>query len=322
MNLDKQRKRFVFSLHFKVVLIVVFLAFSTLMVSCAGPSLISDVKNAVSGQINDTSNDEMIENIMTENDIEESDQYVSPETIIEEQVLFDQDGYYISATQYDGSENIPVIELYIENNTNLDVTFYSKCLMVNGLGMDPVFYEDVAAGDAVYEYIYLYSEILDIADIETICDIQVSFSIDELNTYEELITTDLLTINTNLSGQGEYTLDGTGQVLIDNEDISLTYKGEFYDGGDKCVVLNINNKTDLTSASYAIDCMINGKLVEGYLDTYVLPNSEALITLIFFEEDLAASDINDFESLDFSLAFYDPVTYQPIEDSDTLTILF
>mgnify|MGYP000808395303 FL=1 len=104
-----------------------------------------------------------------------ADQALADESI-NEQVLVDQDGIKITATEYvtdsiwgDG------IKLLVENNSAKDYTIGCDALIVNDYMITDLFSADVAAGKKSNEVMYLSSTELKAAGIDTVGQIEMYF---------------------------------------------------------------------------------------------------------------------------------------------------
>lgn len=100
----------------------------------------------------------------------------SADESINEQVLVDQDGIKITATEYvtdsiwgDG------IKLLVENNSAKDYTIGCDALIVNDYMITDLFSADVAAGKKSNEVMYLSSTELKAAGIDTVGQIEMYF---------------------------------------------------------------------------------------------------------------------------------------------------
>ena len=106
----------------------------------------------------------------------------SADESINEQVLVDQDGIKITATEYvtdsiwgDG------IKLLVENNSAKDYTIGCDALIVNDYMITDLFSADVAAGKKSNEVMYLSSTELKAAGIDTVGQIEMYFHAYDLN---------------------------------------------------------------------------------------------------------------------------------------------
>ena len=92
---------------------------------------------------------------------------------IDETILYDQDGYKITAKGLttDGYSG-PQVKLLIENNSSKSIIVQCRNLSVNGYMIEPVFSADVAAGKKANDSITLMKSDLEAAKITTIADIE------------------------------------------------------------------------------------------------------------------------------------------------------
>ena len=139
--------------------LVVFAA----MVLGSGSTSSKDAKKVVTDQA--TEKVDAVAEGSTEKEAAEPSSKVT--TTIDEQVLIDQAGIVVTATEYvtdkiwgDG------VKLLLENSTDKDVTVGCDALIVNDYMISDLFVSDIAAGKKANETLYISSQQLNAAGIE------------------------------------------------------------------------------------------------------------------------------------------------------------
>lgn len=141
---------------------------------------------------------------------------------INEQVLVDQDGIKITATEYvtdsiwgDG------IKLLVENNSAKDYTIGCDALIVNDYMITDLFSADVAAGKKSNEVMYLSSTELKAAGIDTVGQIEMYFHAydsnwDNLfkNVYSKLETSEFANMDTTPNDEGQELYNANGVRIV------------------------------------------------------------------------------------------------------------
>ncbi len=91
-------------------------------------------------------------------------------------------GKYVDENSFWGAG----ILLYIENTSERNVSISCDNFSVNGFMLTPIFYTDIYAGKQAIDDITLMSSELEENGIESITDIELSFHISDLNSYETI----------------------------------------------------------------------------------------------------------------------------------------
>ena len=89
----------------------------------------------------------------------------------------------------------PGVILYIENNSNQGVTIQVRDVSVNGFMIDPTISEDVIPGKKAMSAIQFYSSQLEENDIDKIEDIEFYFTIIDLDTWDDVLDSDIITLH-------------------------------------------------------------------------------------------------------------------------------
>ena len=156
--------------------------------------------------------------------------------------------------------------------------------------------------------------------ITTIADLQFVFKVEDEETYETLLETQPIQIQTSAAASVSPVQEPAGQVVYDADGIrvlALTPYDSEYLG--PTVDLYVVNGTDKTIDLRASSCTLNGKPVECYYGSFATPGKRSLDGLSFDEADRPEK----IESLTLSLAIMDYQTGDPIvEATAPVTLTF
>lgn len=112
-------------------------------------------------------------------------------------LLFEQNGIRIIGKGLSGNDSIfgPGLIMYIENNSDKNITVQSRDTSINGFMVDDSMSEDVIAGKKAITAITFFSSSLEDNGITDIESIETSFHIYDMEAWETIFDTDPITIN-------------------------------------------------------------------------------------------------------------------------------
>jgi len=111
-------------------------------------------------------------------------------------VLYDEGGIKIVRKELITDETAfgPELWLYIENNTDADVTVQCRDVSVNGYMIEPTFSADVMAGRRRNGALFFFTSDMEENDIEKITEIELSFHIFDYETWDTIVDTNKITM--------------------------------------------------------------------------------------------------------------------------------
>ena len=184
----------------KVIGLVATLLVFGMMSLGSGSSSASEKKEIVADSSSTAADDAAdTQEAAASNEEETADSADSSEAVtIEEQVLFEQDGLKVTATEYvvdsiwgDG------IKLLIENDSASDIGLGCNARIVNDYMITDLFSATVAAGKKDYETLNLSSSGLKAAGIDNVGKIEIYFHTFDPDTYMTIADMDCVTIQTS-----------------------------------------------------------------------------------------------------------------------------
>lgn len=112
-------------------------------------------------------------------------------------MLVDQDGVKITVKEVDSTTSFwgADIYIYVENNTDQDVTVQAANTSLNGFMVEPYFSCDVTAGKKAYDTITFMESDLEENDITKIDTMEISFHVFDTANYNTVFDTDPLSVS-------------------------------------------------------------------------------------------------------------------------------
>lgn len=298
-----------------LALVLSVVTMSSMLFGCGSSA--EPKKNIVVGEgTTETGESQTEETAGSSTDAEQTSSDVS----IEEQVLVDQDGIKITATEYvtdsimgDG------IELLVENNSDTDYTIGCDELIVNDYMIADLFSVDVAAGKKSNEMMYLSSSELNAAGIDTVGKVEMYFHAydanwDDLfqNVYSEIETSEFANMDTTPNDEGTELYNENGIRIVGKTVDENSFWGT-------AILLYIENTSGKNVGISVDDMSINGFMMTPYFSTTVYDGKKAIDDITIMSSDLEENGIESIDEVELKFHIYDEDTYDTIADSDAIT---
>lgn len=240
---------------------------------------------------------------------------------IEEQVLFDQKGVKVTATEYvrdsiwgDG------IKVLVENSSERNVTVSIEALIVNNYMIDDLFVSSVAAGKKANETIYFSSSELEQAGIGSIGQIELYFHVYDSDDYKTIFDTEVITIQTSLFSEMDVTPSDGGTELYNGKGIRIV--GKLVDEDSiwgTAILLYLENTSGKNVTVSCENMSINGFMVDPIFSSTIYAGKMAIDEITIFSTDLEENDITQIEEVELTFHIYNADTYKTIVDTDPIT---
>lgn len=248
-----------------------------------------------------------------------TDQILADESI-NEQILVDQDGIKITATEYvtdsiwgDG------IKLLVENNSDKDYTIGCDALIVNDYMITDLFSADVAAGKKSNEVMYLSSTELKAAGIDTVGQIEMYFHAydsnwDNLfkNVYSKLETSEFANMDTTPNDEGQELYNANGVRIVGKTVDENSFWGT-------AILLYIENTSGQNVGINVDNMSINGYMMTPLFSTTVYDGKKSIDDITIMSSDLEANGITSVDQVELKFHIYNAESYDTIADSDAIT---
>lgn len=242
-------------------------------------------------------------------------------TTIEEQVLIDQDGVKITATEY-AKDSIwgEGIKVSVENNTDIDLTVGCDALIVNDYMITDLFACDVAAGKTGKETIYLSSSELEAAGIDGVGKVEIYFRASDSSTYDTIFEKVYTEIHTSNYDNMDTTPNDGGFELYNEGGIKIV--GKTVDENSfwgTAILLYCENTTGRDVNISVEDMSVNGIMTTGYFYKDLYNNKKVISDITIMSDELEENGIETIEQVDLKFHIVDANTYETIVDTEPIS---
>lgn len=243
---------------------------------------------------------------------------------IEEQVLYDENDIKITATGIEDGWLGTELKLLIENNTDQSITVQAKNANVNGYMVTTMMSADVAAGKKANDSLTFETSGLKECGIDSIATMEFAFHIFDAESWDDIVDTDMIKIETSIAESYTQTYDDSGEVLVDSNGIKIVGKGlsaddSFWGPG---VILYIENNTDQDVTVQTRDVSVNGFMTEASMSEDIVAGKRAISAVQFYSSDLEENSIEDITDVELYFHIFDLESWDDIFDSDVISISF
>lgn len=306
----------------KVIGLVATLLVFGMMSLGSGSSSASEKKEIVADSSSTATDDAAdTQEAAASNEEETADSADSSESVtIEEQVLFEQDGLKVTATEYvvdsiwgDG------IKLLIENDGASDIGLGCNALIVNDYMITDLFSATVAAGKKDYETLNLSSSGLKAAGIDNVGKIEIYFHTFDPDTYMTIADMDCVTIQTSAFDSMDSTPNDAGQELYNADGIRIV--GKYVDENSfwgAAVLLYIENNSGENRIIQCDDMSINGFMVTPYFSSTVYDGKKAIDEITLMSSELEENNITSVDEIELKFKIIDE-NYVSRAETDTIS---
>lgn len=248
----------------------------------------------------------------------------SVDVTIDEQVIYDENDIKITATGIDDGFMGTELALLIENNSSQSITVQARNANVNGFMVGTMMSADVAAGKKANDSLTFETSGLKECGIENIANMEFYFHIFDSESWDEIVDTDVISIDTSIASTYTQAVDDLGEVLLDSNGVKIVSKGlsandSFWGPG---VILYIENNSDKDVTVQVRDVSVNGFMVESSMSEDVVAGKKAMSAVQFFSSDLEKNSITDISDVELYFHIFDLESWDAIFDSDVINIEF
>ena len=183
---------------------------------------------------------------------------------------------------------------------------------------------DVASGRKVNSGLIFSNSDLKEAGISTIADMQFCFHIFDANTWDTIIDSRPIDIQTAAAQSYNYTFDDSGVTCYNENGIKIVAKGLAQDSsffGPSVVVYIENNRSEAITVQVR-DVSVNGYMVESMFSPDIAPGKKSIDTITFLGSDLTENGITEISEADMYFHIFDSVSWNAIVDTSPVTLKF
>ena len=320
MNEKTKKKKPIFKKWWFWVIVVIFIAIFAMSGSDESKKEIASVDGQkTESSENAAKSDDSQEEATT--DTTNTDTAKTEETSIEEQVLFEQDGIKITATEY-VTDSIwgEGIKLLLENNSDKTVGIGCETLIVNDYMIDNLFTTTVAAGKKDNETLDLYSSELEAAGIENVGQIEIKFYLYDAETYMTTYTADMVTIQTSAYDEMDITPEDAGQELYNENGVRIVgkYVDEYSIWGSAILLyMEINSGKNIIVSCDELS--VNGYMITSLLYSTINDGKMIIDDIALLSSDLEENGIENIEEVVLVFDILDAESYSTITSSDPIS---
>ena len=298
--------------------------------ACAGNGMVDvpvKMQDAETGEIYSSATFtelmEMFSDLFSGDDWETDAEPLIPTPEVETAVLLDGEGIVVTlngiSTDFFGTK----LNVRIENGSESSVMVDCDRLLVNDYYAGSSLYATVEAGETAEEELYLPVTDLYNAGVEHIGKIDVSIAVFDTESYERIVTGDLVEIRTSDYAE-DWDKEPAGQVLYDDNGLVILYLEpqlqesfiEHYYTYNFCFV----NRTD---ADINVECesfILNGEEVSTWIYKTVPAGKRAVDYATFFQSDLEEYGIEQLETVEMVFSVRDEDSYDVLFDTGIIAI--
>lgn len=254
----------------------------------------------------------------------ETDEKDNNEVTVEEQVLYDENDIKITATGLEDSMLGTELKLLIENNSSKSITVQAGNANVNGYMVPTMMSADVASGKKANNSLTFETSGLKDCGIEQIATMEFYFHIFDSESWDEIVDTNVITINTSIADGYVQNYDDSGDILVDTNGIKIVGKGlsasdSFWGPG---LILYIENNSDKNVTIQVRDVSVNGFMVDSSMSEDVVGGKKAISAVQFFSTDLEENGIEDITDVELYFHIFDAESWDTIVDTDVISVKF
>jgi hypothetical protein len=245
----------------------------------------------------------------------------SPQEEFAEQILYEDDSIKIVFTGMEESMFGKDINVYIENNSEENITVQVRDCSVNGFMMDPIFSSDVAAGKKANDSMTLMSSNLESNNITDISTVELSFHVFDTETLDTIFETDPVIINFGGTGGDESpSPSATGELLYEGNGITIMYQSVSEGLFGPEINVSISNDSEENVTIQVRDCSVNGFMMDPIFSSDIVAGKKANDTITFMSDDFEENGITSIETIELSFKIFVTDTFDNIVSTDPITI--
>lgn len=312
----------------KIVLIALFLVVVVLIAFGGGESDSgADKEIAKVSTGSQTEDEEMVkteEALSEEAESSDNSSASSSEVTIEEQVLYDENSIKITALGMEDGLFGTELKLLLENNSDKSITVQARNANVNGFMVSTMMSVDIAAGKKANDSLTFETSGLKDCGIESIATMEFFFHIFDTESWDTIVDTDVITINTSIASTYTQAVDDSGEILVEEGGVKIVGKGLSDDDSvwGPGVILYIENNSEKDVTVQVRDVSINEFMVDSSMSTDIVAGKKAMSAVQFFSTDLEENAITDITDVELYFHIFNLESWDTIFDSDVITISF
>ena len=241
---------------------------------------------------------------------------------ITSQVIYDEEGVRITATEIGESWSGIDLALHIENYSNRDIMVQAKDSSVNGYMVYGLMSPDIEKGKSVNASIRFDSDKLEECDIEKIAVMEFRFHIIDLNTWDTIKDSDMIRVETTAAADYVQDYQNDGKVIFDSKGIKIVEMG--ISVGDDIwgpsAVFYIENTSDRNIGVQTRDVSVNGIKVDAIISEEIVAGKKAVAHMQFMQDEFDENGIEEINDIELCFHFFNWDSYENILTTEPIKI--
>lgn len=204
--------------------------------------------------------------------------------VIEQQILYQDENVQIIADSMGLLYDAPVLMATVSNTSEMDLDVSVGSVAVNGYMMNSAgLYEEVPAWETVQTYLWMDSQELQDAGIETIGDMELQLDIFDADDYTSVVSGQRVSLQTSAAGLVQ-PVDDSGRTVYEKGGIRLVFRDAQVDEyGDAKIRFFAENLTGDTVYIGTDSFAVNGGETDAMLWCCLWPGTRAISPVYIFE---------------------------------------
>ncbi len=240
--------------------------------------------------------------------------------VIDNEVLIDNE--HLTLTLVSMKSEFLGIQLFFEalNKGSKDISLDINALAVDSYNCSVFAYERIPAGESKQFYCTIYDTELEYAGVKHIDEITMLISVEEKDSWEELVSESVTVYPTGLTaGSVTYPALRTSDsalMVVDNEVLKLVMLECEKDSYGTTFYYYIENRSDVEIEVSFEDILFNGMEFQNdswLFETTVAPGFRGYFSEIVSADKLQTTGVTDVEKMEFSLKVEDYATWEDAE---------
>lgn len=213
--------------------------------------------------------------------------------------IYNANGIRVTADTAGLSYGVYTVFITIENETEQKISVSFTMVSINDYMVPFGVYHDLKPGESNQISWSFYRHELEKSGISQVSDLTFVMDVYEADTYEEIVTGELLTIKTEYDGSAEPAVDTSGLELYNDGSFCVILRDVMLDDYGDCELdLYMENLSDSTVNVYSGQVWANGEEVSGYISRELRTNTRVADRVYLYELDERVDlDIEDLSQI-------------------------
>jgi len=315
----------------KVLLIILAVIIVLIVIgSLSGGSDVKKPENVASTNVdtkkdNAKAGDAVAEEKEEPAEAEEKASTASKDISVSEQEIYNENDVVVTVKGMENGILGTELSCVIENNSSSNILVTTRDLNVNGYMFESSgLYADVAAGKKSNESITLYSSEMQQQGVDTIANIEFKIHLSDSETWNDIASSEVISIDTSVAGSYSQTVDDSGDVVYDKDGIRVICKGLKKDSiWDGVVLFYMENGTGRDVSIYTENVSVNGFMEDASCWADILAGKRCVDAIYLWDlDDLELESMDDVENIEFNIKVVDKDNWDIIDTSDPITLNF